>query len=436
MFYIHTMSQPCATTKCHRISRGLCDCCMQQLCIQHLAEHNASLISQLNPLTDEINALSDRLQALNIQNLVGDCHQKLEEWRRDCHKKIDRIFEQKCQELDRLIDEKVKKEKEKIDQIRLKMTELIREEETTRQAIDSLTSTIHQLQRNINNIEQACFTISIRPLLIDDTFIVFKETPELDLSFLSPVIKTVSRSDGSYALASNDRFLLMYQAPNLCFVDREMNITKQTLWPRDKIYDMCWSSTLNRFIVIGRQYVFLVDENTMTIGDMETIDKRKWLSCTCSETSLFLSIDGAASSIVEFTLLPLIELVNERKSPDTCAQDEIIYGIVYNNEKLALMVMNKSKKSLRIDLKHAETFDRIWSLQFDTVCNQNIVFRCCSLTCDEWLVTDYETKRLLQITNDGKLKATIPYDEIPYRANLFANMLVVTRKEGLNFHNV
>ena len=108
------MSQPCAVTKCNRTSRGLCDCCTQHLCLQHLSEHNASLISQLNPLTDEINALGDRLKTLNIQKLVGDCRQKLEEWRMDCHQKIDRLFEQKCQELDRLIDEKVKKQQEEI----------------------------------------------------------------------------------------------------------------------------------------------------------------------------------------------------------------------------------------------------------------------------------------------------------------------------------
>ncbi len=431
------MSQPCATTKCHRISRGLCDCCMQQLCIQHLAEHNASLISQLNPLTDEINALGDRLQALNIQNLVGDCHQKLEEWRRDCHKKIDRIFGQKCEELDRLINEKVKKEKEKIDEIRLKMTELIREQETTRQEIDSLTSTIRQLQRNMDNMEQTGFQIDVHPLLIDDNLIYITNERMIDLLTLPPLYKTINRPDNSYgSFATNDRFLLIHQKPNLCLVDRELNIAKQTLWSHDKIIDMCWSSTLNRFIMIGGQRVFLVDENTMMIGNMETIDKRNWLSCTCSETSLFLSTNEYSSCILEYSLSPLIELAKERKSPDTCAHDEIINTIVYNNEKLALMVMNKFKKSLRIDLKHAETFDRIWSLEFDAVGNQNIAFRCCSLTSDEWLVADYETKRLLHITKDGKLKATIPYDAIPYRANLFANMLVVARKEGLNFHNV
>jgi hypothetical protein len=41
------MSQLCATQKCERTVRGLCDCCKQQLCLQHLNKHNLSLINQL-----------------------------------------------------------------------------------------------------------------------------------------------------------------------------------------------------------------------------------------------------------------------------------------------------------------------------------------------------------------------------------------------------
>ncbi len=55
------MSQPCATPKCERNSCAPCDCCKENLCLQHLYKHNALLVSQLNPLTDDINGLSDRI---------------------------------------------------------------------------------------------------------------------------------------------------------------------------------------------------------------------------------------------------------------------------------------------------------------------------------------------------------------------------------------
>jgi hypothetical protein len=431
------MSQFCAVTKCNRASRWLCDCCQQNLCLQHLNEHNASLISQLNPLTDEINALGDRLKTLNIQKIVGSGREKLEQWRMDCHQKIDCFFEQKVKELDRLVDQKAKKQQEGIIRIKSKVAELIREQETTRQDIDSLTSNIRRLERNMDKIEYTCVQIIARPLVIDDSFIYVKDINALDLSSLSSVCKTIDRPAGSRrAIYSNDQFLLVHQKPKLCLVDREMNIVKEVLWNHDTIYDMCWSSTLNRFIMIEGRLVFLVDENTMSIDNVQAIEERDWISGTCSETFLFLPTNEVPSSIMKFTLLPSIELVKQWKSPHTCARDEIIHNILYNDGTLGVLIKNKREKSLRMELRSAETLDCIWSLRFDTVCNQNTVFRCSLLTCDEWLVADYETKRLLQITKDGKLKTTMEYNSIPYGANLFANMLVVSTNDGVNFHKL
>jgi hypothetical protein len=273
--------------------------------------------------------------------------------------------------------------------------------------------------------------------MIDDSFIHVKEISGLDLSTFPCVYKTINRPAGSSILmSSNDRSLLMHRKPNLCLVDREMNIVKEVPWTHDKIYDICWSSKINRFILVEEKRIFLVDDGTMTIGNVQIIEEREWWSCTCSENSLFLSTKKQSSSIMKFTLLPKIELIKEWKSPQTCAQDEIIHKIVYNDGVLGVVIYNKTEKSLRLELKSAETLDRIWSLPFDTVCNQTVAFRCCLLTNDEWLVIDYETKRLLHVTEDGKLKATIPHDPIPYCANIFGNMLVVSRIGGIDLHKL
>ena len=61
------MSELCAITTCKRASRALCYCCQQGLCMQHLKEHNDLLLSQLNPLVDQINGLGDQLKAINIE---------------------------------------------------------------------------------------------------------------------------------------------------------------------------------------------------------------------------------------------------------------------------------------------------------------------------------------------------------------------------------
>jgi hypothetical protein len=434
------MSQPCATPKCERISRGLCDCCKQTLCIQHLSEHNALLISQLNPLTDEINALGDRLKSFNIHETVSDGRQKLGKWRKDCHEKIDRFFEGKCQELDRLVAEKLDCQREKILHIQSKMAKLIREQEATRQDIDALTSTIHQLEKKMNKIEETNIKINTHILVMHDSLVQISETNEheLDLSTIFPVHRTLNRPVGScVVLTGNEQSLLIHQKPNLCLIDKEMNITKQVLWEHQAILNMCWSSTLDRFIVVEEKNIFLVDERTMSIETIETIEERLWWSCTCSDASLFLSTNVWGSSIVELRLSPSVAIIREWKSPITCTKDEIINSMAYQSKTCAIVIKNNIEKSVRIELRFSETLVRIWSLPLNIIVCQIFVFSCCSLNCNEWLVTDYETKRLLHITKDGKLKTAIPYNEIPYRAALFASdMLAVSTKMGTNLHKI
>ena len=87
-------------------------------------------------------------------------------------------------------------------------------------------------------------------------------------------------------MASNNRFLLIDQYPNLCLFDRELTLVKQFPWEHDRITDMCWSSTLNSFIIItDKDGVFLVNENLTSIEPIQTIEKKEWLSCTCSDAS-------------------------------------------------------------------------------------------------------------------------------------------------------
>ncbi len=434
------MSQLCAIPKCERNLRALCDCCKQNLCIQHLYEHNASLVSQLNPFTDEINTLGDRLNRLNLEETTRDCREKLEEWRLDCHRKIDHFFEQKCHELDRLIAVKIDEEREKIIHIQGKLTKLIRDQEATRHDIDILTSTIRDLEKEMNNIEQAHFRIDTRSLIIDDTSVQIKEICEHDFdpSALSSVYQTVVRPEGSwYAVAANDQFLLIHKKPNLCFLDAKLKIVKQVLWPYDSIRDICWSSALNRFLVIVNEIIFLVDENTMSIERVKTIKKQKWLSCTCFNDQLFLSTGVWGSSIVEIGLLPSIAVVKEWKSPTTCTPDESIDDIFSSNETLAVLISNEIEKSVRLELRSRQSLDRLWSCSLDVVYNKDVVFRCCALNSNEWLVGDINAGRLLHVAADGKMKQTMTYKAIPYRVTLFTpKMLIISTQSGINIHKI
>ncbi|CAF3711329.1 unnamed protein product [Rotaria sp. Silwood1] len=493
------MSQSCAVYECKRASRALCHCCQQNLCIPHLTEHNDLLNAQLNPLIDEVNSLGDRLKTVDIQEKTRQCRQKLEQWRIDCHQQIDSVFEKKCQQLNQLVEEKVEKQRQEvtriqsklseliqktrecrqkleqwridchqqidsffeekrkqlnqlvekkvekqrqeITRIQSKLSELIREQEATRQDIDILTSTISHLQNKMSNIEQSSIHINIRPLVIDTNCIRINDTNYhgFDSSILSPIYKTINCADGTFrALASNDQYLLFHDAPNLCLLDQNLTVVRKNLWDHGNIFDMCWSSTLKQFIVIEQNDIYLVNENTMSIERIETIKKEKWMSCTCSDTSLFLSTRVYGSSILEFSLLPAINLIRELKYPDSCMETELITCIEYNNETLALLIRNHVNKTMRIELKSSITFDHIWSLQLDIVWNKEKTIRCCSLIDDEWLIADHENNRLIHVSKGGTVKTMLTYTDTPWFVNLFgSDMLIVSLVTfRLNFHKL
>ncbi|CAF4093329.1 unnamed protein product [Rotaria sordida] len=436
----HQTVFPCTISKCNNKSCVLCYCCQKNYCIHHLIEHNDSNNNKLNLLNDEINKLDHEIKTLNIQPLVENCRQKLEQWRMESYHKIDQFFERKFHEFHRFIDEKFDHQRMEIRRLQSKMTEYSHKQEIYDEELYSLIPIIDNLRTEINNFKQINNQMNIHPLPIDDNVINIDNinVHKFNLSTLSTIYKTINHPHGSYGtLACNDKFMLIYLVPNLILIDKQLNIINQVLWPYQSISNICWSSTLDRFLIIEKSKIYLVNDQTMSIENLQMIEKQIWFSCTCSDTSLFLSLDEISSSIMEFNLLPSIKLVNKWKSPYTCNKNEYIDNIVYDNFKLALMITNKLQKSVRMELRSSKTLQRIWSLQLDIVCCQNKPFRCCSINSNEWLVADYQNRRLLHITEDGNLKTMITYDSIPCHVVLFGlDTLVISRNSGINFHRL
>jgi len=377
---------------------------------------------------------------MDIKKKFSCCHQKLEQWRIDCHQKIDHLFEQKCRELEQIFAVKIKKQQEEINQIHAKLTKITYNKEANQQEIDLLTSSIRCLEVGINNIEQTGYEITIQPLVIDAHSITFKEqnVQEFDLSAHYPIHKTIPYTPGScFPLASSNHHLLFHQAPNLSLVNQEFILVKQVIWPYGVIWDTCWSSTLNGFIVITQTDMYLIDEKRMSIENILKNPKQNSLACTCSDTYLFVSTNEWGSSIIQFNLSLTIDIVQQWESPKSCTKDECIDVMIYNNNTLALVIRNIFERSIRIELRFPENFDCIWSLQLDAIKNLNQVFKCCSLMCGEWLVINPETQQLLQITKSGTLKKKIKCNRVPHRISLFGEkILVVAFDTSLNFYKL
>ncbi len=419
------MSQPCTimTTYKHKESYNLSD---------------EQFDNSLDNLADRINSLNDRLTISNIENMTSESRQKLNKWRLDCYHLIDRYYEQKCREFDRHVAGIIDKQRKEINRTRSNLAIFIHKHDLLHKDIDHITTITRQLEQEINETKDKYFQLNIHSLEINNNLIQIQEINDIyNPSIIQPPYKTINYlDDSSKLLCTNERYLLIHQNSNLCLLDKELNIIREKSWTYGWIMDICWSSTLGRFLVLTRNYLFLVDESTMSIIRAQKIPKLSWWSCTCSDTCLYITTKDWASNIYQFTLWPSIQLSKRWQPPQTCKQDETINDIIYNKEKLALMIYNRLTKSKTIELRISTTLDHLWSIDLDIDYDSRAI-RCCLLNHDEWLVIDWNTSNIFHISNDGKLKFTCDYNPSPScAAMLGANLLVISTSDGINLHKL
>ncbi|CAF5209891.1 unnamed protein product, partial [Rotaria magnacalcarata] len=264
--------------------------------------------------------------------------------RHECHATVDRFYEEKCQELQQCCVEKAGEKRKKNHQLELKTNELMREQEATHDDICSLKATINDIKRDINQFEENGIVVDADPLIINQNLVYIEQwtSNELDLPTLSSPYRTIACSQDSWtATISNNHFLLIDQYPNLCLYDKQLTLLKEYPWEYDPIPDMCWSSALNNFIIItNKNGVFLMNANLTSLECIQTIEKKQWLSCTCSDSNLFLTTNESGSNIFQYNLLLSFHFMKQWKSSQSCNSDELINNIAYNNETLALIIEN------------------------------------------------------------------------------------------------
>lgn len=415
------------------LSNSLCLTCRQPI-PQHQLNNERQLV---NSLVEQIPLLDERWMQLDIEELCENFEEQLNRWRVESHQTIDQFFERKCRELHQVIGEKLDQQRKEIIRLQSEVNDSMNIDQ-----IDSLVAAVHALKQELTRIEgNDYFRMITRPLIIDKKSIeVTKlETYHFNLLTLPKAHRTLIHTENSWKpLASNNRYLLKHQAPNLSLVNRELDTIKQVPWRHGLIWDICWCSKLTRFIVLTVNHIFLFDDTSLSIETIRATKGKHWYSCTCSDTSLYLSTAQTGSSISEFNLSPSIVLKRHWQPPDTCKNDEWIHDLKYGNETLAVIIgEEKKERRKRMELRSCKTLERLWLLRLDIVDLQNRSIRCCFLTNDEWLLIDSIYSRLLHVSNDGIIKQSINYDYEPTRASLFgSNLLVVSNAYGLQLHQL
>ena len=222
--------------------------------------------NSLDYLADRINSLNDRLTISNIEFRIYDSRQKLEKWRSDCYELIDRYYEQKSREFDQRVAEIVDKQRKEINRIRSNMATLIHKQDNLSKNIDYITNVTHQLEQEMDETKEKYLQINTSPIEINENLIELQSLNDIHHpSIFQTPYKTFNYlDDSSKLLCTNERYLLVHHNSNLCLLDKELNIIKEKSWTHGWIMDICWSSTLARFLVLTRTYLFLIDESTMS----------------------------------------------------------------------------------------------------------------------------------------------------------------------------
>ena len=257
---------------------------------------------------------------------------------------------------------------------------------------------------------------------------------------LSPAYKTIyCSSQSGVALAANRQYLLIYENNYLKLFNSDLILSKEIHWTNGFIYDICWSTALNHFIITtDKRTVYLFDQSSLSSALIQSIPQEKWWSSTCSDQTLFLSTYGIDPKIFQFSLLSSFELVRQWKSLDICKQYQSIHDINYTNETLALIILDSLNKATHFQLRSSTKLTTIWSLTLDiSLISYQPVIHCCLLKYDEWLVIPENTSNIFHVSYDGKLKTTFTYTPSAWNSFLLSpHILAVRTENSLFFHHV
>ena len=440
-------SQACAICGPKRTSRALCNCCQQYLCRDHLQEHDHQLNVQLEPLANHTNELIHRLQQFPIDLVLQPTRLQLDQWRDSALKSIERIYEEKSNEINQSIRQQLDELRQRIAQTQQTIAELIHQQDATNDQIQILTKAIENIEKQTNDLEHQPIELNIRPLIADESYIQLGRDEEINNEkelMLSPVIENIGSTPlNSDCLSGNDRHILLHRHPTLCLYNHNLNFISQTP-PYDDLspVDMCWSSTLEHFLVLTKENLFILNPTRMILekSNIPTPPKGHWHSLTCSSHSLYLTAYKWGSSLYQYHFNQLTFRINRRwKQPISCNADESIDHLMHNQtDAIAMIIQHRVNNRKSFQLRNDQTLERIWSVELRQ-CQMTIHrTRFTLINPNQWIIVDSTQSKFFVFTADGLFKQMIdyPHDQ-PYRTlPLTSNFLLVTTKNSINLHQI
>ncbi|CAF0944007.1 unnamed protein product [Rotaria sordida] len=458
------MASPSAP--CRECDRGSyrCDGCRQLFCEYHFSEHRQYLTQQFDNLTTEysdlqkILALPPSYQSLTENTELID---KINQWEIDIIRQVKEIAE--------ATREKIRHRSDTIATERFgpefqQLTEELQQRQRTNHLYEL---DIEQLTTKLNNFklqveESLLTTAEIRTIPIDWTKyiqIVMKQNRvqrnqrniHIDrLLTIKPRISLDVRGADWHVLgttSSSNSIFLHYQHTRKNKRLSVVNVNgqqKQIPWYEDQsIWDSCWSSFLNKFIILADNRLYTYDNNIVTSDSMQLIeavkpkrDKMEFLRCICSDETIFITYDERNSSIDEYNMSHWTVV---HRYENIVKQNEIIVGIAMSeiNSNLIGITVLDDKQHWHFELRDRSML-LISSIQLDkSEFNRRII--SLSNSSMNWLIVHTGTIFFTVLDETAQTKRTIECAEPIDLATYFApqNCLVVlTQKSKLKFFDL
>jgi hypothetical protein len=413
-------SQSCSVHQCQTFPHSVCNHCDHHFCHDHSNEHENRCNQTVPYLTDAIDKLTIRISSVKPYGL-----EQLEQWRTEAYQAIDRYCNIK--RLD-LIERKQENFKKELVDLQTKLEELIQEENVVCDQLNKINHDIQLIEVKIIELEH--LRLKLRPLIIEENLVASQNIFPLPHAHHTLHLKSGNES----AIGTNERHLLVErEGKYLCLIDQNFTIIDEIPFNHNGIHSICWSSTINQFIIITFKELFTLDEKTMMLEKYCISFNEDWWRGTCSDDILFLSSAEWGSSIHEFNLRSQFQFIKAWNTPVTCGKDEIICDLKYNNGFLAVPIFNKHKEESRLDLRSSTTLDCIWSIHIHGRC------RCCSINGDQWIVMDHDDYQFFHISADGRLLKTNKYEHHQRIEDITTwndNHIVILTKKTINLHEI
>ncbi|CAF1534640.1 unnamed protein product [Didymodactylos carnosus] len=265
------------------------------------------------------------------------------------------------------------------------------------------------------------------------------EVRQLDFNKLKARSQRQIKVDGDYgAIGASDMKLLYCDEDTLSLTDRAGRTTNTLQSSGLYVWDICWSSFLDRFLILTPRTLHSLNVQTSEVTQIkQTSDNKKedFLRCTCSHQNLLVSFNHNGSVVEEWNMSGEWRMTRRWKPPVSCQQNEVIDDIRFSCDGSHLGITVKvygQSNQLHVRDRSMNILNNITFPWFE------YGYMLVSLPNGQWLTHEWKSKQLHVTDRDGKLKQTLTYDKSVRRIALLGQTCLVLRTgdNELCFHDL